>query len=271
MELFVVGLNHETANIAVRERLHVAEKELPKLLDVLGERSEVVERMALATCNRVEVYGVTEGDAESAMAAVVDTLAVFRGVGAAGFAEALYRYTAADAVRHVFRVTCSLDSLVLGEPQILGQVKDAFEAAGFEARLCETAASARAALDDGNFALVVLDVLLPDADGVDVLREMKDRPATNGTPVMILSTEADLRDRATEMLAELAARHQGQTVALVGHTVINRVILLYVIGLGHDRFWRLGQDTCAISVFDAEDGDFTLLSLNDTCHLRQVT
>src|SRR6185436_7073193 len=79
-------------------------------------------------------------------------------------------------------------------------LKDAFEAAGFEAKLCETAAGARAAFDEGNFALVVLDVLLPDADGIDVLREMKDRPSTSDTPVMILSTEADVRDRARGLL-----------------------------------------------------------------------
>jgi broad specificity phosphatase PhoE len=55
---------------------------------------------------------------------------------------------------------------------------------------------------------------------------------------------------------------------LIGHTVINRAILLAVMGLGNDRFWRLRQDTCAINVFDAENGDFTIVSLNDTCHLR---
>jgi len=54
----------------------------------------------------------------------------------------------------------------------------------------------------------------------------------------------------------------------VGHLVLNRVILLGITGLGLDRFWRIGQDTCAINVFDAEDDDFTLLALNDTHHLR---
>jgi probable phosphoglycerate mutase len=79
---------------------------------------------------------------------------------------------------------------------------------------------------------------------------------------------AELRTRAMAAVNELAGRHTGQTVVLVGHTVINRVILLGVLGLGNDRFWRLAQDTCAINVFEATDGDFTMLSLNDTCHLR---
>ena len=81
-------------------------------------------------------------------------------------------------------------------------------------------------------------------------------------------TLADLRVRGLAMVNEVATRHNDQTVVLVGHTVINRVILLAVMGLGNDRFWRLRQDTCAINVFEAEDGDFTIVSLNDTCHLR---
>jgi probable phosphoglycerate mutase len=71
---------------------------------------------------------------------------------------------------------------------------------------------------------------------------------------------------------EIAAWHPNETVVLVGHQVMNRVILLGVLGLGLDRLWRIGQDTAAINVFDldAERGEFTLLSLNDTCHLAGV-
>ena len=81
-------------------------------------------------------------------------------------------------------------------------------------------------------------------------------------------TLAELRSRALKVIDELVACHEGQTIAVVGHTVINRIILLGVLGLGNDRFWRLHQDTCAINSFEAEAGDFTLLSLNDTSHLR---
>ena len=81
-------------------------------------------------------------------------------------------------------------------------------------------------------------------------------------------TLADLRARAMQTINELAARHPGETIVLVGHTVINRIILLGALGLGNERFWRLRQDTCAINVFEAEQGDFTLVTLNDTCHLR---
>jgi probable phosphoglycerate mutase len=81
----------------------------------------------------------------------------------------------------------------------------------------------------------------------------------------------DLRTRGMAAVNELAARHAEQTLVLVGHTVINRIILLGVLGLGNDRFWHLRQDTCAINVFevDAPTGESTLVSLNDTCHLRE--
>lgn len=77
-----------------------------------------------------------------------------------------------------------------------------------------------------------------------------------------------VRVRAMEAVNQLAARHPGQTIVLVGHTVVNRAILLGVLGLGNNRFWHLRQDTCALNLFEAEGGDFTLGSMNDTCHLR---
>src|SRR5512138_1866749 len=129
MELFVLGLSHKTAPIEIRERLYVAEPDLAKPLELLGASGEIAERMLLATCNRVEVYGVCEGELGAAVEAVTGCLAAYHHLPPERFAGALYTYTAADAVRHVFRVACSLDSMVLGEPQILGQVKTAFAAA----------------------------------------------------------------------------------------------------------------------------------------------
>ena len=77
----------------------------------------------------------------------------------------------------------------------------------------------------------------------------------------------DLRLRAMATVKDLAAHHTGETIVMVGHTVINRIILLGVLGLGNDRFWRIKQDTCAINLFEGENDDYTLISLNDTCHL----
>jgi phosphoserine phosphatase len=77
----------------------------------------------------------------------------------------------------------------------------------------------------------------------------------------------DLRTRAMQTVQALVKRHSTQTIVLVGHTVINRMILLGVMRLGNERFWRLRQEPCAINVFEAQAGDFTVVSLNDTCHL----
>jgi broad specificity phosphatase PhoE len=81
----------------------------------------------------------------------------------------------------------------------------------------------------------------------------------------------DVQSRVVAALDKAVAGHRGQTVALVSHTVVNRVLLCAVLGLGNERFWRLQQDTCAVNVFDvAEDTTCTLVLLNDTCHLQDL-
>jgi probable phosphoglycerate mutase len=82
-------------------------------------------------------------------------------------------------------------------------------------------------------------------------------------------TLVQLRSRGMSTVNELSARHAEQIV-LVGHTVINRIILLGVLGLGNERFWHIKQDTCAINVFEVEKDDFVLVSLNDSCHLARL-
>lgn len=129
MEILVVGLSHNTAPIELRERLNVPEQDLPKRLEMLGESTDLVERMLVATCNRVEVYAVAEGPVEGAVEGITDCLATYRNVPKTDFLDKLYTYTAGEAVRHVFRVASSLDSMVVGEPQILGQVKTAYSIA----------------------------------------------------------------------------------------------------------------------------------------------
>ncbi len=83
-------------------------------------------------------------------------------------------------------------------------------------------------------------------------------------------TLEQVRARGVATVRTLATRHPEGTIVLVGHTVINRAILLGILGLGTDRFWHIRQDTCAINVFEITGDDFVLVSLNDTCHLRSV-
>jgi glutamyl-tRNA reductase len=124
--IVVVGLNHETASVAVREALAFPKERLPEALARLREETSLTEGMILSTCNRVEVYGRA---GEPAGASVAAFLARFHGRPLEELEPHLYRLEGEKAVRHAFRVAASLDSMVLGEPQILGQVKEAYEAA----------------------------------------------------------------------------------------------------------------------------------------------
>jgi len=123
--LFVTGLSHRTAPIAVREQLVVDEDKLREILADLTGRGTCAEVMIVSTCNRVEVYGVAEVAGE-ARGAAFRQMGAQRGIGFPAIEPLLYTMDGAEAVQHAFRVASSLDSMVLGEPQILGQVKDAF-------------------------------------------------------------------------------------------------------------------------------------------------
>ena len=79
-----------------------------------------------------------------------------------------------------------------------------------------------------------------------------------------------VRTRCADSLKDIVSRHAETTVVLVGHTAVNRVILLIVLGLGNDRFWHLRQNTCALNEIEADGGEFTLVSMNDTCHLPRA-
>ena len=117
MTLWVLGINHQTAPVDLRERVAFDAGNLPAALASLRALSEVSEAALLSTCNRTELYAIAQ-DSESLMR--------WLATQAEGLDAYLYRYSDADAVRHLFRVATGLDSMVLGEPQILGQVKEAW-------------------------------------------------------------------------------------------------------------------------------------------------
>jgi glutamyl-tRNA reductase len=129
--IVVVGLSHRTAPVEVRERLAAGAEAVPVVLSRLASRGELDEVMFLSTCNRVEVLALLrDGRIEEGLRAIREELARHGGLEHdADLAPYLYDKRGDDAVSHVFRVAASLDSMVLGEPQILGQVKDAYDAA----------------------------------------------------------------------------------------------------------------------------------------------
>lgn len=128
MKLAVTGLNHTTAPVEVRERLAFDPKRMDEALAQLTAIHGVLEGVILSTCNRVEVALAVEDDIDS-RECVEQFLAQARNVEHAWVRPHLYCYEDRDAVRHLFRVAASLDSMVVGEPQILGQLKQAWEAA----------------------------------------------------------------------------------------------------------------------------------------------
>ncbi len=127
--IVVVGLSHRTAPIAVRELLAISDNDVPGLLAQLMARPGIAEALCVSTCNRVEVVVASRTggrvDLEQLAHDVKDVL-LQRAPNAAPY---IYTHAGSGAVRHLFRVSASLDSLVVGESQILGQVKDAFEIA----------------------------------------------------------------------------------------------------------------------------------------------
>jgi glutamyl-tRNA reductase len=129
--ILLVGLSHKTAPVEVRERLSAGADALPIVLSRLAGREELQEVLFLSTCNRVEVVAHTKDDAvDAAMRAIREELAHHGGLERdADLAPFLYDKRGDEAVTHTFRVAASLESMVLGEPQILGQVKSAYDAA----------------------------------------------------------------------------------------------------------------------------------------------
>ncbi|MBI3270909.1 MAG: glutamyl-tRNA reductase [Planctomycetes bacterium] len=128
MEISVVGLNHRQAPVELRERLAVPSGRLSEALARFRTACPVSESVLLSTCNRVEVYALANGTPVGAES-VARYLADFHGVERSAFEGFLYHQAGVDAVRHLFRVAAGMESMVLGETQILGQVKDAYLAA----------------------------------------------------------------------------------------------------------------------------------------------
>lgn len=130
MRLFAIGVSHRTAPLDVRERVDFARAGFAPALAALAARSVAREMVVVSTCNRAEIYAATDTDA--AVDAVAAFFSDYHQVPADDLKPHLYVHRGADAARHLFRVTAGLDSLVVGEPQIMGQVKSAYGAASQE-------------------------------------------------------------------------------------------------------------------------------------------
>src|SRR5690606_13919928 len=126
MTLLTLGINHKTAPVAIRERVALAPENLKEARRAVGSAPQLQEAAILSTCNRPELYSsANSSDARRILA----WLSEYHALNQAELEACSYMYRDEAAVRHIMRVTCGLDSMVLGEPQILGQLKTAYAAA----------------------------------------------------------------------------------------------------------------------------------------------
>ncbi len=128
MNFLVVGLNHKTAPIEVREKVAFDGPKLQEAMDILNNSSTVKESIVLSTCNRVEIYAGVHNP-ETGEEGIKEFISKFHDVPRDLLDKSLYIHKGNEAIRHMYRVASSLDSMVVGEPQILGQLKDAYDAA----------------------------------------------------------------------------------------------------------------------------------------------
>ncbi len=231
-ELLLLGSSYKTAPVALRERIALTDTGIDRLLEELGAQAEIHEAVALSTCNRTELYLVV-GDAVEAETAVVGSLARRAGLRPTELLEGVSALRNCDAARHLYRVAAGLESMVVGEAEVQGQVKRAYEralAAGstgpltnrlFRAAL-ETGKRVRSETAVGRGRRSVASVAVDLAR--DTLGELRDRHVVivgAGETAELVAEALDARGAATLFVANrrreraetLAARFHGATVA----------------------------------------------------------
>jgi glutamyl-tRNA reductase len=189
MNLLITGVSHKTAPVEIRELLAISDAALPGALAQLKSREGVAEALILSTCNRVEIV-VASGDGADLRPLVADFLSHTRKASAAALHPCLYHHEGSKAIHHLFRVAASLDSMVVGEPQILGQLKAAYAAAKAQGTVAG-----------------VLDHILPRAFGV-----AKRVRSETGIGQMAVS----ISYAAVELARKIFGSLDGKTVMIAG-------------------------------------------------------
>ncbi len=196
MSVIVVGLNHKTAPIELLERLAIGEDDLPKALYQLDNYEHILEAAVLSTCNRIEIYAGTT-KFHGGVGDLRNFLAEFCHVAPEDFSDHLYTYHDEAAVAHLFRVAAGIDSMVIGESEILGQVRRAHEFASVNGSIRRLLSRAF-------------------TQAVRVGRRARDETAIGRNPVSVSSAAVDLTKRALDTLAD-------KKVVLVGAGKMGRL------------------------------------------------
>lgn len=221
MNLQLIGINHRSAPVEVREQFAIPEKKLPEALQSLVQYPGVQEGLIISTCNRVEVLaGLKNGDAD-----LRGFLRDYFHLDPAEFNQHLYEFREQEAVQHLFRVACSLDSMVVGEPQILGQLKEAYAVA----RAVGAVQSSLDALLTRSFAIA---------------KKIRTETAIASSAVSVASVAVDL---AKKIFGDL----KGKNVYLVGagkmselaarHLLANGAASIFVANRTYDRALSLAS------------------------------
>jgi glutamyl-tRNA reductase len=221
MNYVLIGVNHRTAPVEVREQFAIPEARLPEAVKALTSCAGVEEGMIVSTCNRVEILARTSDGGTC----LDEFFHGFYGIDPDRYRAHLYEHRDRDAVRHVFRVAASLDSMIVGEPQILGQVKEAYAIA----RAVGTVNSQ-------------LDALLTRAFAV--AKRVRNETAVATSAVSVASVAVDL---AKKIFGNL----QGKSIYLVGagkmselaarHLLAHGAEQIYVSNRTHDRAIALAR------------------------------
>ena len=220
MNLQLLGVNHRTAPVEVRERLAIPESKLPQALQQLMTVPGVNEAMILSTCNRVEIVAQTTNGSTD----LRHFLRQYFSVDPAPYEPHLYEFRQDDAVRHVFRVASSLDSMVVGEPQILGQVKEAY-------------ATARAAGTVQSY----LDLLLTRAFAV--AKRVRTETAVGSSSVSVASV-------AVELAGKIFGSLEGKHVCIVGAGKMSELAARHLVAQGAGPVFvanRTYERACALA------------------------
>ncbi len=242
MNFQLIGVNHNSAPVEVRERLAIPESRLPEALKRLVQHPGIEEALILSTCNRVEVLAQTKNGS----ADLRGFLREYFQLDPAALNPHLYEFYEREAIHHVFRVTSSLDSMVVGEPQILGQVKEAY-------------ATARAV----GAVHSQLDLLLTRAFAV--AKRVRTETAVGSSAVSVASV-------AVELAKKIFGSLNGKSVFLVGagkmselaarHLIAHGAASIFVANRTYDRAIRLAQK------FDGQAIEFS--RLYDTCDRADI-
>jgi glutamyl-tRNA reductase len=223
-ELLCIGVSHKTAHVDVRERLALAEGRATEFLRDLRGGTDIYEAVGISTCNRMELYLVV-GDPVEAESAALTMLATQSGIRPTELAPAIFTYRNCDAARHLYRVTAGLDSMIIGEAEVQGQVKRAYD-------------SALAAQTTGPLTNRVFKAAI--ATGKRVRSETAIGQGTLSLPAVAVKL-------ARELLGELRGRAvvivgTGETAELTARALADSgVHTVFVAGRRHDRAHDLAK------------------------------